>query len=206
LDVRNNFTASAIYTLPLLANSSAIVRNVLGGWQTSTIVQTRSGLPVNVSLESGFFGLPMRPNAVDGASPTLSGVGFPNAKFNSAAFAINPNFDGSWGVNLGDVGRNTLRGPGFFQADFSLMKDFAIRENMKLQFRVDLFNVFNHPNFGPPDGGLCTAVTGTGPTGPATCTPNTNFGRVAGTIADVNNSQIGTGTARQAQFSLKFSF
>jgi Carboxypeptidase regulatory-like domain/TonB dependent receptor len=205
-DVRNNFTASAIYTLPLLAHSSAIVRNVLGGWQTSTIVQTRSGLPVNVSLESGFFGLPMRPNGVSGVSPTLSGVSFPNAKFNPDAFVINPNFDGSWGVNLGDVGRNTLRGPGFFQADFSLMKDFAIHENMKLQFRVDLFNIFNHPNFGPPDGGLCTAVTAVGPAGPATCTPNTNFGKVGGTIADTNSSQIGTGTARQAQFSLKFSF
>jgi Carboxypeptidase regulatory-like domain/TonB dependent receptor len=205
-DVRNNFTASAIYTLPLLSNSNAVVRNVFGGWQTSTIVQTRSGLPVNVSLESGFFGLPMRPNAVSGQSLFLSGVGFPNAKFNPAAFAIEPGFNGAWGDVIGTVGRNTLRGPGFFQADFSLMKDFAVHEKMKLQFRVDLFNIFNHPNFGPPDGGLCTAVSGPTATLPAQCTINTNFGRVGGTIADTNGSQIGTGTARQAQFSLKFTF
>jgi hypothetical protein len=205
-DVRNNFTASAIYTLPLLSHSNTLVREALGGWQTSTIVQTRSGLPVNASLESGFFGLPMRPDAVGGVSPTLSGVGFPNARYNPAAFVIDPNFDGSWGNNPDAVGRNTLRGPGFFQADFSLMKDFAIRENMKLQFRVDLFNIFNHPNFGPPDGGLCTAVTPAGPGVDPTCAINPNFGKVAGTIADVNSSQIGTGTARQAQFSLKFSF
>jgi hypothetical protein len=86
------------------------------------------------------------------------------------------------------------------------MKDFLVREKMKLQFRVDLFNIFNHPNFGPPDGGLCTAVFGPTATSPAQCLTNTNFGKVAGTIADTNGSQIGTGTARQAQFSLKFTF
>jgi len=205
-DVRNNFTASAIYTLPLLSNSNAVIRNVFGGWQTSTIVQTRTGLPVNVALESGFFGLPMRPNVTSGQSALLSGVDFPNAKFNPAAFDINPAFDGEWGQALGDVGRNALRGPGFFQMDFSLMKDFPIREKMKLQFRADLFNIFNHPNFGPPDGGLCTAVSGPPFTPDAECTKNVNFGKVGGTIADTNGSQIGTGTARQAQFSLKLTF
>jgi hypothetical protein len=136
----------------------------------------------------------------------LSGVDFPNAKFNPAAFDINPAFDGEWGQALGDVGRNALRGPGFFQMDFSLMKDFPIREKMKLQFRADLFNIFNHPNFGPPDGGLCTAVSGPPFTPDAECTKNVNFGKVGGTIADTNGSQIGTGTARQAQFSLKLTF
>jgi hypothetical protein len=75
-----------------------------------------------------------------------------------------------------------------------------------VQFRVDLFNILNHPNFGQPDGGICTAVTPASGSTPASCTANPNFGRVGGTIADANSSQIGTGTARQAQFSLKFNF
>jgi hypothetical protein len=77
---------------------------------------------------------------------------------------------------------------------------------MKLQFRADLFNIFNHPNFGPPDGGLCTSVSGPPFTPDAECVKNVNFGKVGGTIADTNGSQIGTGTARQAQFSLKLTF
>jgi hypothetical protein len=64
----------------------------------------------------------------------------------------------------------------------------------------------NHPNFGPPDAGICTAVSASTSTSPATCTVNPNFGRVGQTIADVNGSQIGTGTARQTQFSLKLMF
>jgi len=75
-----------------------------------------------------------------------------------------------------------------------------------LQFRADLFNLLNHPNFYQPDGGICTAVTAATPTSGAVCTPNPNFGRVGGTVADGNGSQIGTGTARQAQFSLKLTF
>jgi hypothetical protein len=72
-----------------------------------------------------------------------------------------------------------------------------------MQFRADIFNLFNHPNFENPDGGICTALTA-GP--PPVCTPNPNFGRTAQTIADADGTQIGGGTNRQAQFSLKFIF
>jgi hypothetical protein len=210
-DVRQNFTASALYNLPDLKNQNTIVREVFGGWQTSTILQVRSGLPVNVSLESGFFGIPMRPQAT-GAPIRVSGSNYPNSPFNVDAFQIDPNFDGSWGVADDAVGRNLLRGPGFAQVDWSLMKNFPIRERFVLQFRADLFNLFNHPNFAGPDGGICTAVTpfvpamGATPAVPATCTQNPNFGRIGETIASANGSQIGTGTARQAQFSLRLTF
>ena len=147
-DVRNNFTASALYNLPELKDQNSIVRGVLGGWQTSSIIQVRSGLPVNVTLESGFFGIPIRPDFT-GAPIKLSGPGtnWPNSPYNVGAFTIQPNFDGSWGDNLGDVGRNELRGPAFAQVDWSLMKNFPIKERFTVQFRVDLFNLFNHPNF-----------------------------------------------------------
>ncbi len=86
------------------------------------------------------------------------------------------------------------------------MKNFPITEKVNMQFRADLFNILNHPNFANPDGGICTAVTPATDTTPATCTVNTNFGRTGQTIADNMGSQIGTGTARQAQFSLKLIF
>jgi len=205
-DVRHNFTTSVLYSLPYLKDSNTLVREVFGGWQTSSIVQTRSGLPVNVQLISGFFGNPMRPNLVSGQSLYTGGANWPNSSFNLNAFEVNPAYDGSWGNALGDVQRNALRGPGFFQWDFSLMKDFVLTEKLKMQFRADLFNILNHPNFGGPDGGICTAVAPASGATPASCTPNPNFGRVAGTIADANGSQIGTGTGRQAQLALRFTF
>lgn len=205
-DVRHNFTASVLYNLPDLKDSNTLVRTVLGGWQTSTIAQVRSGLPVNIQLVSGFFGIPIRPDTVQGVPQYVSDVHWPDSSFNSAAFSLEPNYDGQFGEIIGTTGRNTLRGPAFFQWDWSFMKNFRVTERMKLQFRADLFNILNHPNFAGPDGGICTAVAGATPTSDAVCTPNPNFGRVGQTIADANGSQIGTGTSRQAQFSLKLTF
>jgi hypothetical protein len=80
------------------------------------------------------------------------------------------------------------------------MKNFTITERVTVQFRADIFNIFNHPNFTSPDGGICTSISVFG------CPPNPNFGRVGQTIADEDGTQIGGGTARQAQFSLRFTF
>jgi hypothetical protein len=211
---------SVVYSLPELKASNSLLRGVLGGWQTSSIVQTRTGLPANPQLVSGFFGNPVRPDVVSGVSPALSGASWPNSSFNIDAFTINPSYDGTPGVNTGNAGRNSLRGPDFFQWDFSVMKNFPITEKVKIQFRADLFNIFNHPNFAGPDAGLCTSITPATTTTPASCTAvvnvngvpttvstlNPNFGRIGQTIADNVGSQIGTGTARQAQFSLKVIF
>lgn len=57
-------------------------------------------------------------------------------------------------LRQGDLGRNALRAFGAFQWDFAVHRDFPIRESVKLQFRAEMFNVLNHPNFGPPDGNL----------------------------------------------------
>ncbi len=205
-DVRHNVSASVVYQLPELKESHTLVRTLLGGWQTSSIVQARSGLPVNVQLVSGFFGIPIRPDFVQGQSVLLPNRSWPNSSYNIDAFAVEPNYDGSWGTVDETVGRNAVRGPGFAQWDLSMMKNFSLTERLKLQFRADLFNLLNHPNFYQPDGGICTAVAPAAGTTPASCTVNPNFGRVGQTIADGIGSQIGTGTARQAQFSLKLMF
>ena len=208
-DVRQNLTGSVVYTFGDMKGESALKRAFLGGWQASTILQTRSGLPVNITLLSGLFGNPTRPNRVAGQSG-YGNIDWPNSSFNSGAFVINPNYSGDWGPSWGDTGRNALRGPAFFQWDMSGMKNIPITERVNLQFRADIFNILNHPNFASPDGGICSAITGafTDNSGfhPATCTPNASFGRTGQTIADSNSSQIGVGTNRQIQLSLKLIF
>lgn len=206
IDVRNNFTASALYDFPVLTHASGFRKQTLGGWQMSSILQTRSALPENVTLISGFFGLPMRPNLVSGQSPYLPSINWPTKSYNIHAFSVPVGYDGTWGKNLGNVGRNSLRGPAFFQWDFSAMKNFPLTEQVKFQFRADLFNILNHPNFTNPDGGICQSVSAATATAPASCVANPNFGVTAQTIQAVSGGQIGNGTSRQAQFSLKVMF
>jgi hypothetical protein len=207
-DVRQNLTGSVVYSFPDSHSSNGFTKALLSGWQGSSILQTRSGLPTNIQLISGFFGLPLRPNYVPGQSTTLGNANWPIGNFNPNAFAMLPGYDGDWGTpaNTGTVGRNALRGPAFFQWDISAMKSFAIREKFQVQFRADVFNILNHPNFANPDGGICTSVTPAFGSTPATCTPNPNFGRTGQTIADNMGSQIGTGTSRQIQLAIKLIF
>lgn len=203
IDVRHNLTASMVYNLPKLKDRNTLVRGVLGGWQTSNIVQTRSGLPVNVTLVGGFFGNAERPNFVPGQNPISPGGSWTdktNSKFNNKAFVAPPGYDGTPGQNLGNVPRNALRGPAFFQWDWSGMKSFPIREKAKLQFRVDMFNILNHPNFSSPNGGICKSFS------PGNCVPDATFGVVSQTVAGASQGMIGNGTARQTQLSLKVIF
>jgi hypothetical protein len=86
----------------------------------------------------------------------LSGSQYPGGKaLNLAAFIVPPT-DPTTGLPLrqGDLGRNALRGFGAAQWDFAVHRDFAIHESLKLQFRAEMFNVLNHPNFAPPVGDL----------------------------------------------------
>ena len=120
-DVRHNFTASAVYSLSELKGRSRVTRVALGGWQASSILQTRSGLGQNVEVTSGFFGNFMRPNIVSGAQVRASNASWPNSSYNINAFALEPGFDGVYGdpSTIGTVGRNSLRGPAFFQWDMT---------------------------------------------------------------------------------------
>ena len=209
IDVRNNFTASAVYDFSDLHDRPTWERIVGGGWQLSSIFQARGGLSEDITLISGIFGNPVRPNYVPGENPYRSHITWlnPGGSYNSAAFSVPTGYDGTPGQNLGDVGRNWLRGPGFFQWDFSAMKSFDVTHTVKLQLRTDLFNIINHPNYSNPDGGLCSALTYGAAGQTATCTPNSNFGMTSSTVANqTGNGQIGNGTARQAQFSLKLLF
>ena len=221
-DIRQNLTGSVTYNFPELKGSSLFERTVLGGWQTSSIVQTRSGAALNPTLTGTFFGLPTRPDFASGVpvrNPhgkwTDSTIGSTYSYYNAEAYMVEPGYNANPGdpSTLGNVPRNSLPGPKFFQWDFSGMKNFPVTEKIKVQFRGDLFNILNHPNFGNPGNmGICTAISSTLPTstcsgGPATGVgDNASFSTVGETIAGSDNSLVGSGTARQIQLALKLIF
>jgi hypothetical protein len=217
-DTRQNFTVSALYNFSELKGHSRLMQEAVGGWQASSILQTRSGLGQNIEVTSGFFGNFMRPNSVPGQSLKVAGASWPSSSYNIGAFALEPGFDGVDGdpSTLGDIPRNSVLGPAYFQWDMSGMKNFSVTEKLKIQLRADIFNVLNHPNFSNIDTGICSAVSYPSPTS-ADCTQNTpylplgsryyaGFGTAGATIAGADGNQIGNGTNRQTQFSLKFIF
>jgi len=178
IDVRHNFTVGMVYDMP---EAGFLPKKLASGWQVSSIVQARSGLPVNIALSAPFLGIDqLRPNLVPGASLTPTNYSAPYNQFNTAAFSTP-----AWGA-YGDTPRNYGRGPGFVQMDMSLAKTTKLTERLGLQFRGDLFNIFNHPNFSNPSGYL----------------NDVNFGKSTTTIGNL----VGTGTSRQAQLSVKLVF
>jgi len=102
---------------------------------------------------------------------------------------------------FGTMGRNIFRDPGFRNLDFSLFKDFKIRERFAAQFRVEFFNVTNHPNLANPYGGAVNSALGNDPS------VTGGFGCGCATPDIVNGNPIlGSGDAREMQLGFKFSF
>ena len=140
---------------------NAFTNAILGGWSLENIIQARSAPPVDIS-DSNFFALQsfradVRPDLVPGQPLYLSGSQFPGGKaLNPIAFKDPPSDPSNPGFPLrqGNVPRNFLRGFGATQWDFAVRRDFPLRESVKLQFRAEMFNVLNHPNFGQPSGCL----------------------------------------------------
>jgi len=146
-DVRHSFTAALTYDLPGSTENN-VARAILRDWSADAIVRARTATPVNPVFFNRLFGVAAvtRPNIVAGVpvyldDPAVAG----GRRINRSAFiAPPPNQQGA-------LGRNSLRGFPVSQLDFSLRRQFKFTERYKLQLRGDLFNVFNHPNFGDPD-------------------------------------------------------
>jgi Carboxypeptidase regulatory-like domain/TonB dependent receptor len=151
-DIRNTFSGALSYNIP--APSGGIWKAIFGNWSADSIVYARSAPPVNVvtgldpfpfgEIETGSLGA-VRPNLVPGvrlwiSDPNVAG----GREINPAAFTIPA------GVVQGDLGRNALRGFDATEVDLTLRRQFRLRERLTLQARGDLFNIFNHPNFGSP--------------------------------------------------------
>ncbi|MGA3306935.1 MAG: TonB-dependent receptor, partial [Stellaceae bacterium] len=154
-DIRHTFSGAVSYNIP--APGGGIWKAILGSWSTDSIVYARTAPPVNVvtgldpfntEVLSGAYGA-VRPNLIPGvplwiANPDVAG----GREINPAAFTIPGTVSGA--AVQGDLGRNALRGFGAAQVDFALRRQFKLHERLALQARADLFNIFNHPNFGPP--------------------------------------------------------
>ena len=155
-DIRNAFSAAVSYRFPVV-RSNTLVKAVLNGWSTENVIFARSALPIDVvdtNFEDTAIGgsilAEIRPDVVPGQPLYLFGAHYPGGKaFNPAAFQ-DPPTSNSLPVRQGNLGRNALQGFGAWQWDFAVHRDFPIIERLKLRFRCELFNLLNHPNFGPP--------------------------------------------------------
>jgi outer membrane receptor protein involved in Fe transport len=158
-DTPNSLSVNYIWELPFFSSSHGFTRQALYGWKIVGISTWRSGVPLNVCLTSDVAGTGTGAGAYECQRPDL--VGDPNLPksqrtlgryFNTAAYAMpQPG-------TFGNAGRNVLRGPGINNWDLSLFKDFEFpwfgkrhgrdaAETAKLEFRGEMFNVFNHPQY-----------------------------------------------------------
>lgn len=152
------FNASMIWLLPALQDKSPMMRAILGGWEVTTILGAATGQPFTVFAGTlsplagtpGLTGGPsgtgytgnQRPNRVSGESCRASS-GRPEQIINPNAFTVN-------GFRLGANGNEKMgecTGPSYFQADLAFYKNFQLNDRVKLQFRWDIFNIFNNTNF-----------------------------------------------------------
>ena len=166
-DVRHRLSLSYSYAFPFGKGRQHLaddgwVSTLLTGWETHGIITLQSGRPFTVALLSELdnsgtgrsilgFGANDRPNVA--GNPELSNP-TPDRWFNTAAFAFPPP------GTFGNAGRNILDGPGFQNVNASLLKNTSLTERLNLQFRAEVFNLFNHPNFNLPDNFLGSPTFG----------------------------------------------
>jgi Carboxypeptidase regulatory-like domain len=166
-DVRHRLSVSYSYDLPFgkgraLLADDGLLSTLFGGWQMNGIVTLHTGRPFTVALlpeidnsgtgrsTLGFLGND-RPNVVGDAS---AGPRTTGQWFNTSAFVFPPR------GTFGNAGRNILTGPGYSNVNASLVKNAALSEQLKLQLRAEVFNLFNHPNFNLPDNFLGSPTFG----------------------------------------------
>jgi hypothetical protein len=149
-DIRHRFSLSLVYAIPSY-NRSSVMRRITSNWQLSTIFQAQSGYPFTISV----FGDTANAGTLLGENPIranytgepLFGPGTHTADtwFNPAAFATPPAY------TFGNVGRNTVFGPGMQMLDVAMVRNFVVTERLKFQIRGEFFNALNHTNLGTPN-------------------------------------------------------
>jgi hypothetical protein len=200
LDRRYIFSFNAIYSLPSFDNWGKIANHILGDWQFNVIGSFLDGPPLDVISGTNTTGLAsapvnsgFRPNLVPGVPIYLNRPGDKGAFLNPAAFSL-PDAG-----EAGNLGRGAIRQPGIENIDFSVVKNWRVRERYGIQFRAELFNAFNHTNFNGFDVNLSLdnlARLANGDRNPNFGRSNNgNFGRFTSTLAP-----------REIQFGLKFTF
>ena len=198
-DIPHTFNGSLVYLLP----GEGLLK---GGWRVGGIVNARSGVPINVvisrpdnatvngvtvtNIPGGNSRGTQRPDLVPGVDPYLNSGGV--RWLNPAAFTTpQPG-------TFGNMPRNFLRGPEFWQVDLMFSKDLRLLNTQNLQVRVELFNIANRLNYENPAATLPNGTPGV----PFTDAQAGTFGYMLGPL----NRTVGLGTARQTQISLRYSF
>ncbi len=194
-DVRQNLTFNYLWEIPALgfAKNGALKR-ITNGWQLGGIYHARTGLPFTVTTggdslglkDANSFNLPDRVNTPACADPINRNN--PDNFIKLECF-VPP----SPGSRLGNAGRNQYIGPGLEDFDLSVIKNTKLNERVNLQFRTEIFNVFNHTNFGLPDRTTAQLYSFTNSTGLFTSTG----------ARKLNSTST---TSRQIQFALKLTF
>jgi hypothetical protein len=207
--VRNQvFVINSVYALPFgrgkmfLGNSGRGVDYLVGGWQLSNTVNWSSGLPWTATTnECGSeqdVGI-CRPNKGSGSfhmgpgSLQQRAQGGPYIQYFTPLTSLTGPFTDAGVGNIGNSGYNSLRGPAGFYSDLSVTKDIPIGERVKAQFRMDAFNIFNHPVY---------AFSGNNGANNCVDCQNTAVTSNNGRITDI---EAGT-TMREIQFALRFTF
>jgi hypothetical protein len=205
-DLRRVFNLALNYEPPTMG-SSKWVRALAHGWLIANRFATQSGYPINiyqdeiVHLPNGAYQsytpdiVPGVPIYLHGSAADIDGQPVPGHwRLNPAAFALVPT-DPTTGIPIrqGTLGRNFVRGPGFYALNTAVQRSFPIREQLHLLFRVEAFNILNHPNLDFPDTNL----------------PDSTFGQLSvygvRTIG-VANQLYAMGSPRSLQLSLKLQF
>jgi hypothetical protein len=221
-DIRHAFTLGATYAVPAIGESRTM-RLITRGWSLQNILQTHTAVPVNiedraVGQTASGFAAAIRPDVMPGIPLYLYGSQYPGGKAINYTQGAATCADGSPSVGpfcgppldqnfnairQGNLARNGLRGFGLFQWDFGIHRAFRIREQLTLEFRSEMFNVLNHPNFAfvfPSDTDIASTDT---------------FGRSSQMLGQYLGSGFGgsglnslyqTGGPRSVQFALKLVF
>jgi len=206
-DVRQEITANFNYDLPFgrghafLASAGKWLDEAIGGWSFSGLPSYRTGLaitPYSYAYLASFDN--DDPAIFNGRKADLktkvntdqsSNIVYAFTGGASGAAKVLSEFRGPIGLEYGQ--RNIVRGPGAFFFDAGLAKDFSIAaDRVSLQFRADAFNLFNHPNFGPPALNIVTNASA--------------FGQITKTNQAPDSSAVAADDARVAQFSLRLEF
>jgi hypothetical protein len=202
------FIFNPVYDLPFgrgkkyLGNSSRAMDYLVGGWELTNATNWSSGLPWTPTTNEcgGEQDVNIcRPNKGSGSFPLGAGSlqhpagRAPYVQYFTPLTTLGGPYTDAGKGNLGNAGHNSLRGPHGFYSDLSVMKNFAITERVRLQFRMDAFNVFNHPVY---------AFSGNNGANNCVDCQNTSVGSNNGRITDIE----GGSSMRALQFALRLNF
>ncbi len=203
-DIRNVFHFSGGYELPFgkgkrfVSDASGAMEKLVGGWSVNWSTTLQGGQPISLSCPSGtaaglgcgalYTGQPLDLGLHNDANGLLSWFGNPAAFTQPAACTV-----GDSAACLGGV--TQVPGPGFHRLDVSFFKNIPIKERITLQFRAEMFNIFNHPNFNAPNfgGNGVVAISNSG-----------NFN--SSTFGEIGSTRDAPYDPRQIQFALKLVF